>query len=815
MAVDLECVPAQSKENSTSLLNHSLPVGGIASGFLLLDDRGRLYNHVPGSGMYGMLLPNTFPSIFLQSESGRTYVRCLAGKLEEADAPAVEGQPPRLEKDQIQFNFQYPNGNFKLSDTVAPAAVTWTYFNPVIPYDQVASAMPVAVLSVRVENKTSGPLKAAVMFSADNLHLADSGLSQGKYGEIHAIRPLPVTEVNGSFTKNIFRGVIAGLPPEQLSAYEFNGLVFGERRQDADWEPRFHACLLARELHNAKIRVAEYNPSKRRDAGRFWKQFSSSGKLPPVQITSEAQAGAVSVFMTIPPEESQRYDFALAWHVPEALGEKWGFGNVYGRSFKSAQDSANHALKHLGYMVAAVEKWQKRLTEPKLPADFGNVIIHSTRALTTHTRQTPKGGFVLAQGNNDPGSAVRPWDFLASTAVLAFAPHFHTLAIGTRIAETQAAVRDKRLSDSVEVYCEIAELVLSVYADVVFLGHRARMAEWLPSLHAIVESVLDRPVNEYASSRLLASRFSVQGVGLWSAALHVMACMAREAGDLHSEEKYKKLGNVFSVRFNTELLKEFTLIEGKSGEEPAMPPAAVMNNMVSLAGPCLSNLLGFESAAALKKILSLVAARLEREFESGQYPPSTLRNHVLSVLVRLFYGRDSGALKTGIEAHLKSLSGRYFELIRSEEADRIVPSSEALALWAVLQGLAGFYYDALRQTVYLRPVVLPRESLQLPIFSPMALGNIVIKRNGEGRGALTIRFSVETPLTIRAVVLHVPMAIEPIDISCSRDSESISLQQEVTRDEFATRVAISFKSPVKLSNTFTLRLHEPQNGGKP
>ena len=253
--------------------------------------------------------------------------------------------------------------------------------------------------------------------------------------------------------QRICSGVIAGLPPEQL-CYDFNGLVFGERRQDAAWEPRFHACLLARELHAARILVADYNPSKRRDAGRFWKQFSLSGKLPPVRVTTEAQAGAVSVFMTVSPEESQRFDFALAWHVPEALGEKWGFGNVYGRSFKSAQDSANHALKHLGYMVSAVEKWQKRLTEPKLPADFGNVIIHSTRALTTHTRQTPKGGFVLAQAITIRlrREAVG-FPFLDSDSG---SPHFHTLAIGTRI-ETQAAVRDKRLPDSVEVYCEIAE----------------------------------------------------------------------------------------------------------------------------------------------------------------------------------------------------------------------------------------------------------------------------------------------------------------------------------------------------------------------
>lgn len=765
--------------------------------------------------MYGMFLPNTFPAVFLQSESGQTYVRCLTARKEEGESASAEGRPPLLEKNQIHFNFQYPSGNFKVSDGVAPAVITWTYLNPVIPYDQVASAMPVVVLSVRVENRTPGPLKTSVMLAVDNLHLADTGLSQGKCGEIHAIRPLPVADTNGNFTKNMFRGVIAGLPPEQLAAYDFNGLVFGERRQDAAWEPRFHACLLARELHAARILVADYNPSKRRDAGRFWKQFSLSGKLPPVRVTTEAQAGAVAVSMTIPPEESQRFDFVLAWHVPEALGEKWGFGNVYGRSFKSAQESAHHALKHLGYMVSAVEKWQKRLTEPKLPADFGNVIIHSARALTTHTRQTPKGGFVLAEGSNEPGSAARPWDFLSAVAVLVFAPHFHTLAISTRIADTHTAVRDKRLPDSAETYCEIAELLLSVYADVVFLGHRARMAEWLPSMHTIVEAILDRPLNEYASSRLLASRFSVQGVGLWTAALHTMGCLSREAGDFHSEEKYKKLGNVFSVRFNTELLKEFALLEGGAGDEASPAPVAVMNDMAALAGPCLSNLLGFESAAALQKILALVAARLERQFESGQYPSSTLRNHVLSVLVRLFYGRDSGALKTGIEAHLKSLSGRYFELIRSEEAGRIVPSSEALSLWAVLQGLVGFYYDALRQTVFLRPVVMPRESLQLPIFSSMALGNIVIKRNGDGKGALLIRFSVETPLTIRSVVLHVPMAIEPVDISCSRDAESISLQQEVTRDEFTTRVVISFKSPLKLSNTFTLRLHEPQDSRKP
>lgn len=791
------------------MLNHTLPLGGMTAGFLLVDDQGRLYNHVPGSGTYGMALSNTFPSVYIQSESGQVFTRCLTGKPEGGDAPVIDGQPPCLEQDQIHFNFQYPNANFKLSDSDAPAAVTWTYFNPVIPYDQVASAMPVVLMSVRVENKTSGTIRASVLFTTDNLYRPDSALVQGRCGEMHAVRPLPTGDANGNFAKNIFRGVIAGLPPEQISEYGFNGIVFGERRQNLEWEPQFHACLLARDLHNAKIRVSEYNPSKRRDVTRFWKQFSASGKLPPAQITTVAPAGAVVVAISVPPGGSQRYDFALAWHVPEALGDKWGFGNAYARSFKNAQESANHALKHLAYMVSAVEKWQQRLSEPKLPADFGNVVIHCSRALTTHTRQTPKGGFVLAGGNNEPGSLPLPWDFLSAMAILVFAPHFHTLAIGTRLAETLAAVREKRFSDSAEVLCETAELLLSAYADVVFLGHRARMAEWLPSMHAIVEAVLDRPAGEYASSKLLASRFSIQGVGLWAAALNVMACMAREAGDALSEEKYRKLGNILSVRFDTELLSVFTFITSAAARGQAPSPAGILTDIPALAGPCFSGLLGFESVTALRKILALVAARLGRDSAAESGPLPSFRNHVLGVLIRLLFSREVKGDKAEVKGLLKDLGERYFGLIRGDQAGKILPSSETLSLWAVLQCVVGFHYDALHQTIFLRPAVMPRDSVQLPIFSSLALGSIVIKRNGDG-GVLLIRFSVETPLTIRAVTLNVPMAIAPVDISCSRDDEPVSLQQEVTRDENATRVAITFKSPVKLSNTFTLRLREVQ-----
>ena len=87
--------------------------------------------------MYGMFLPNTFPAVFLQSESGQTYVRCLTARKEEGESASAEGRPPLLEKNQIHFNFQYPSGNFK---------VTWRGINiirtylPVVPYDRVANA---------------------------------------------------------------------------------------------------------------------------------------------------------------------------------------------------------------------------------------------------------------------------------------------------------------------------------------------------------------------------------------------------------------------------------------------------------------------------------------------------------------------------------------------------------------------------------------------------------------------------------------------------------------------------------------------------
>lgn len=175
--------------------------------------------------------------------------------------------------------------------------------------------------------------------------------------------------------------------------------------------------------------------------------------------------------------------------------------------------------------------------------------------------------------------------------------------------------------------------------------------------------------------------------------------------------------------------------------------------------------------------------------------------------------RGAALLREEAETLLKNLLDRYGASMPKAAAGGLFPPVETLSLWAVLQALTGFYYDGLHQTLYLRPIVIPKESMCLPLFTPLSLGSIIIKRDDGEERSVMIRFSTETPLTIRSVIVLLPMVMRDVQAACISDSEVIVVQQEISGDEYSTRLLLTFKSPLKMVDSCLLRLVESRQAG--
>ena len=457
---------------------------------------------------------------------------------------------------------------------------------------------------------------------------------------IYTVRVPSDLEQEGNFSRVESRGNASGPMSGTLRGYEANGLVFGERRKLPGRKLFPHACLAAKKRPGAEIRVSVFDPENPEERTRFWDAFCRRGEVPGLPEASAAQIGAVCISAVLEPGASHRFEFAFAWHVPEEWETSGQFGNAGLRSFKSAQDTVYYALRHIDYMVAAVEKWQRRLLSPRLPADFGRAMVEAAGAFTSHTRHTPSGAVVFVRDTEPPGNTeALPWDFFSAMALLTFAPHFHTLSVTHALNAALAGRKAPDFLETPDTVCEAAMLALSAYADVIFLGHRARMAEWLPQLGDLFSVIVGCEAGDLPAVKEALPKFSLKGLGLWSAALDALARMNLESGDRISARNHRQACAAMYQRYERRLLEIGASV---NGGENAPAPVISLKDLPALAGPCFSRFLGMEPSTVMQGIVTLFTAELDMTSGKGGRIP--LCDFAVRALARLLYKGRGGAV---------------------------------------------------------------------------------------------------------------------------------------------------------------------------
>ncbi len=766
-------------------------MGSIGSGCVGIDQRGRLYNDILNPIYSGPLMPDSFAVVRTTYGQGEPFMRALCCGLEGERESISDFAPPYLKKEDYKQQILHPVLQCKSVENGSPVTLSWMFYSPITPYDHVASVFPGIILSVNVANPGNRPLLCSVMFCLNNLTTEADEDGASRPAQIHFIRVEPTqSDTRSHMGTSLFRGAIAEAQPELLKSYVRNALLFGDRRNTSA-NARPHLCLGVKEQLNAVVSRGIWDPQSPGSCEYFWKVFREKGVAAPPRPGTATRAGSVCGAARIAPGESHRFDFIFTWHIPPEICEAAGAANGYMQHFPNAPESLRYGLRNLDYLYKAVSNWHKYLTESKLPDAFIKYLIDSTRAYVSYSRHQKKNGFKLLTNVDGKGQDTGTWDFLRSFALLSFEPRFHAAAVTTALTEAQEVCREYVVASDIAFIRRCAEIVLSAYADILYMGNRARFRDWYPRTVSLLDAGIYYYLEKLAAAGETAADASIAITGVWSAALNAIALMGREQNDDKGVEKREPLRQALSAAYEKQLAK--LAAAGRPG--PLVD---------TLAGACYAELLNMAPLVPGNYVGSILAKNTLEAGGGTEETEEAHHNRMLCAVAEMLFSKhtikqESGAMKGFLENVIENES-------IPTNTRAIMPNR--LALWTVLHCLSGVYYDTLHHTLVLRPSFIAESDMTLPVFTPVSLGKMDVKIEKGQELIAVVRLALETPLAVESILLRLPVSMRSVRVSCIQGEETVTASQELLPGDGDTHVALRFRTPLKLADTLTLRLRE-------
>lgn len=417
-----------------------MPLGGIGTGTVSLGGRGELRDweimNIPGKKYSTVTTGNNAPffAIYTKPQNGIATATMLAGPIYPYEYLHYEGRPvnhhglPRF--NNAAFDAAYPFGQVHLSDKKLPVKVTVKGFNPLVPADEDASGLPVAVLSYEVTNTTGQPVEVAVCGSIRNFI--------GKDGSSFR------TDCKGDY-------IPTGTKQNRNQYRDENGLkgVYffseGVDKEDPAWGT---LALTTQAAQGVTYRTSSKADHWNNGILNFWDDFSDDGQLTERDIQEdEDPMASLSVKKTIAPHTTETFTFFLTWNF---LNRKaWSqsvVGNYYGQLYRDAWDAAEKIIPQ----IPRLEKETLAFVNALLNSSYPNVVKEAALFnLATLRSQTvfrlPSGHLMGWEGVMDrfgscPGSCTHVWNYEVATPFL-----FGNLAKTMRDVEFNYATKENGL----------------------------------------------------------------------------------------------------------------------------------------------------------------------------------------------------------------------------------------------------------------------------------------------------------------------------------------------------------------------------------
>ncbi len=298
------------------------------------------------------------------------------------------------------FTGSYPFANIEFVDAKLPVEVSLEAFNPMIPLETADSSLPVAALTYRVKNRAASGVTGALAFSIMN-PVGYDGVSR-------------LTSRDASFfggNVNSFRGDA-----------RVCGLYLTSNKYPAD-SPRAGSMAVITRAGDVSYRLAWEHGEWWDEFQKWWDEFLARGRFsdtstPGPSDDKTTEYATLASHFALKPGEVRDVTFVLAWRFPNteiywnSEGEDFGSGteappqtwlkNDYGARWRSAWDTAVHAMSELDLLRARSRKYRDTLYGSTLPAPVIDAVSSQASILRTNTVMVMENHLTLAfEGCND------------------------------------------------------------------------------------------------------------------------------------------------------------------------------------------------------------------------------------------------------------------------------------------------------------------------------------------------------------------------------------------------------------------------------
>ncbi|NWJ52648.1 MAG: hypothetical protein HXX14_17465 [Bacteroidetes bacterium] len=432
--------PTLKSYDNQHLLQVALPLGGIGTGTVSLGGRGELRDweimNIPGKQYSTITKGNDAPffAVYIKEQNKKPLTLSLMGPLYPSEYIHYEGRPvnhhglPRFAN--ASFDAAYPFGQVSLSDKQAPITVKIKGFNPLIPGDEDASGIPMAVLSYEVTNTTDNPIEVAVCGSMRNF----VGKDGSKYRIDWKGDYIPLGAKNNI---NVYQNE-NGLKGIYMSSDSVP-------KDDPAWGT---IALTTNALQGVSYRTSSIQDDWSIAILNFWDDFSADGELKErPRLEDNDPMASLSVKKTIEPHSTQTYSFFITWHFPNR--KAWSnsiVGNYYTTKYKNAWDVMAKTLPQLPDLEKKTLSFVNALLSSSYPTVIKEAALFNLSTLRSQTTfRLPSGHLMGWEGVMDrfgscQGSCTHVWNYEVATPFL-----FGNLARTMRDVEFNYATRDNGL----------------------------------------------------------------------------------------------------------------------------------------------------------------------------------------------------------------------------------------------------------------------------------------------------------------------------------------------------------------------------------
>ena len=418
--------PVLCRYESTNLKRIALPLGGIGTGTVSLGGRGELRDweimNNPAKGFSGTGGRNDAPFFAIHLESnGQKSTLMLAGRPYSDEFQEEEGRPldnfglPRFR--QAYFDAAYPFGQVHLCDPSLPVLVTVMGFNPLIPADEEASGLPVAILSYRVENTSESPINVSVCGSIRNFIGYDGSTSRTVKGNVNEFR-----NSNG-----------------------LSGIFFRPGEVDSLSQAWGTMALVTEAGNGVTHRIssrANYWGNAMLD---FWDDFSEDGTLTEkLLLEDDDPMGSLSITQEIPSHSHKYFTFYIVWDFPNR--KAWSpeiEGNWYSTLYRDAWDAAERIIPRIPELEEQTLRFVNAFLGSSYPEQVKESALFNISTLRSQTVFRIKDGHMMGwEGVKDrygscSGSCTHVWNYETTTPFL-----FGNLAKSMRDVEFRHTLKD-------------------------------------------------------------------------------------------------------------------------------------------------------------------------------------------------------------------------------------------------------------------------------------------------------------------------------------------------------------------------------------